>query len=555
MAAELICFLAGALVLMAPGIVLAVRRRIGRDWLDRCTHGCCLGLALAIYLASLISHFDLRWFYPAWIAVGIATLLVPSNRATESPDTDASARRWTIAVLLLVAITRFGVALPQPLPNGVDPPEGHLILAEKIQMTHHAVSDWQPFSQASVTYPTGSHVLIAVWSSLSRLPVATVFKDLIPLLGLLSAAQVFVFTRRISGDAAAGLYAAFAYGFWAAVGSIDFYNWGGLPNELAILLLLSMLSVWKIEEISMLLRLFAMAILYAAMILSHHHTQVASAVILLAVIVCTDLQRRRAILLVMSVLLALLLDVFFLVPYLMKVLTLASTNALHSEQPMHMDWLLIAFGYAFLLTAAAGMILYRRRQPALFGVCIALIVTYLLCEYVLPIWLSPPGHVRSTVLAPSHFLNDLTCFLAVFAGMAIAHVQRRLALPHAAVLPVMLLISISQWDTWRQTMDGPRLSSEFLQACAWIRQHTPPNAIVLEGDWGAYLSWRRPEHFHLADSEQRQASETLHIERILTGQDPFDSEIVQIDSPPIDADATVLWQAPGGLAVVRVWPK
>jgi hypothetical protein len=555
MAVELICFLAGALVLMTPGIILAVRLRLGRDWLDYCTHGCCLGLAGAIYLASLISHVDLRWFYPVWVLVGVATLFVPCKRAARLPSDAPNAVRWMVAVLVLVAISRFGVTLPQPLPKGVDPPEGHLILAEKIQLTQHAVSDWQPFSSAPVTYPTGSHVLIAVLSSISRLSVATVFKDLIPLLGLVSAAQVFVFTRRISGDSAAGLYGAFAYAFWAAIGSIDFFNWGGLPNELAILLFLSMLSVWLIEESSSPVRLGAMAVLYAAVILSHHHTQVASGVVLLAIMICTFNKPSRVMLLVGSVLLALLLDVFFLIPYLARIATLSATNALHSESPMHVDWMLNAFGYAFLLTALLGMVLFRRRHPPTFIACIALIVMYIACEYILPIWLSPSGHARSTVLAPSHFLNDLTCFLAPFAGMAISLVQRRLGLPRAAVMVLMLLVSASQYDIWRQTLNGPRFSDDYLQACAWIRHNTPPETIALEGDWGAYFCWWRPQHFQLADSEQRQASETLQIEKILTGQVPFDSEIVRIDSPPIDPDTPVLWQAPSGLTVVRLWPR
>lgn len=66
MAMELVRFLGGALVLFVPGIWLARALSLGENFLEQCAIGCSLGLAMAVYLASVLSHFDLHWFYPAW---------------------------------------------------------------------------------------------------------------------------------------------------------------------------------------------------------------------------------------------------------------------------------------------------------------------------------------------------------------------------------------------------------------------------------------------------------------------------------------------------------
>ena len=72
---ELLRFLAGALAILIPGILAAAAFSLGRDWLEKCIHGSCVGLAAAVYLAALVSHFDLRVFYPAWVGVGVFSLI------------------------------------------------------------------------------------------------------------------------------------------------------------------------------------------------------------------------------------------------------------------------------------------------------------------------------------------------------------------------------------------------------------------------------------------------------------------------------------------------
>ncbi len=187
MAVEFLCFAGGSLLILIPGIWLAGALSLGRDRVERWTYGSCIGLALAAYLAFVISYFDLRWFYPIWAAAALACLAArwfSQAKYRQSPKS-----KWIVVILLLVAAARFGIALPQPLPEGPYDPTVHLILAGKIQQTQHAIHDYLPFDSVALNYPTGSHTLLVVLSAITRLPLHTVFKDLIPLLGVLSTAR------------------------------------------------------------------------------------------------------------------------------------------------------------------------------------------------------------------------------------------------------------------------------------------------------------------------------------------------------------------------------
>jgi hypothetical protein len=459
MALELVRFFFAAAVIMAPGVWLAAVLGLGETRLARWTHGSCLGIALAIYLASAVSYFDLRWFYPLWIAGGLI-LLAMAWRRPVAPETDRSVTGWMILVLLIVAATRYAVAVGRIAPEGVDPPI-FLILAKKIQLTHHAIFDWLPFETARLNYPTGGHVLVAVLSSISGIPLHTVFTDLIPLLGVLMTAEVFVFTRRVTGDAAAGIYAALAYGMWAGDGSISFFIWGGLPNELAMLLFLATLSAW-LERSPWRVRLIAASLLYAAVILTHHHTLLASGGVIAVVVAWMALRRANradALLLALSALTASLLDIYFLAPALAKVATLPSTNVFHSEWRLNPWQSIQNTGLVFVAAAAAGIAFRARRprtkiHPAAACACVALGGMFVACEYVLPIWLSPHWRFPTTVFSPSHFLNDIVCFLAVFAGTAVALVQRELGLARSSVVVMMLIAAVSQIDIWRSMAGG-----------------------------------------------------------------------------------------------------
>jgi len=501
--------------------------------------------------------------------VALASLAIYIWRKPRPPvrqTNDSSDPRWMAVVLLLVAITRYAVALPDILPMGVDPPI-FLILAQKIQLAQHAARDWLPFDSAALNFPAGAPTLVAILSSICGLPVQVVFKDLMPMLGVLGTAQVYVFTGRATNATRAGLYAAMAYGTWVGLGSIDFYKWGGMPNEIAILLFLASLSAW-LEESAGPARLAATSVLYAAAILSHHHTQLASAGVLVTAVawmLSRAPYRRAAVMLILSVLAALALDGFFLVSYLPRIAVLGHTSALYSEWPMSFITLVLYMGTPFVLTALAGMAFCARRRfsechPVVMCACAALLGMFVICEYLLPPLHAPPLRRHWVAFTPSHFLNDLPCFLAVYAGIAAAVVQTRLRLPTAAVMAMMLLPAVSAFDAWSAQAAGSGVSPDFVEACQWIRQNTSPDSIIRGNRWGQYLAWRRGEEFNLPDSEVNDDPHPLsqHIAMILAGTIPPDSSemiVVEIVQTPDDSGRPVLWRSAGGLEVVQDWPN
>ncbi|MGD1276938.1 MAG: hypothetical protein ABR964_06925 [Tepidisphaeraceae bacterium] len=572
MAVELIRFLAGALVLLIPGIFLAVWLKTGRTLLDQLCHGSCLGLALACYLGSLVSHVDLRWFYPLWgaiAAVAVAGFLV-SCFGRGARKRDAGQRQTQLcmaAVLVLVALTRFVPVLPHALPRGWDP-SFHMILAEKIRLTHHAIDDWTPFESAKLNYPTGSHVLLVVLAAVSRLPLQTVFKDLIPLLGVLSTAQVFLFVRNVTADAAAGLYAAIAYGLWAVGGSLGYYLWGGLPNELAMLLFLAMLTIW-LEQAVLPWRIAIMGLLYGGVILVHHHVMVTSAVILAVCFLWSVLSRSVSgpwKTLALAVALAVVLDAFFLIPYAARLTTLHTTRVFHGDEPFT-DAATIpeSFGYFFAGLAAFGIITWGLRRKAQCHFCVlcagvVLVAFYVAAEYAIPRLLQGRGGERATAFTPSRFLSDLTYFLAVFAGLGAAIVQRLLKLPVAAAAVVLSLAAASQINVWKDLATPPDVPDEFVSACRWINRSTPATTVVFNHEpWTSYLAWRRTIFTPMPISEPIADRYVLYrrIGALLTGQTTPDDgglDVVQILPRNDYHQQPVLWKG-SELVVVRLWPR
>jgi len=560
---ELLRFLGAAAILITPGVLFAHWLSLGRCKLERFTHGSCLGLALAVYLSTAISDLDLRFFYPVWAAVGLLSVALCFRKRKVDLAPQSTSDQWALLVLLLVAVAQYGVALPQIVPNGGDPPAGHLIIAEKIQMAQHAASDWLPFADAPINYPPGSYTLIAVLATVSRLPVFTAFKDLMPLLGVLSAAQVCLFTRRVTGNPIAATYAAIAYAAWAPLGGIVFYTSGGLPVQLAMLLFLAMLSAW-LEDTSRSSRLAAASILYSGVILAHHHTQVASGIVLISIIGCLLLMRkfrRDAQLLALAMMIAIVLDSFFLIPYFAKIPELLQTNALHNEWQRTVEQILKSFGEIYLVAAVIGAISWARPRchPALISSCTSLVVVFILCEFVLPLWLSTPGHHRKAPLSPLEFLNDLTFFAAAYVGLAVALLQKHYRIPTAGAIVGMLLVGLSQYNLWRIAAQPPDVTPDYLAACRWIRANTSPDSVVAGNIWAPYLSWRRAPLFPLPDSEltRRGDEMTRHIAAILAGKSPPDSpnmKLVRIVEGPDTSGRPVLWRSPGDLRVVQDWP-
>jgi hypothetical protein len=567
---ELACFLGVALVLLLPGVLLAGWLELGRTPLDRVSHGAALGLAGAVYLGSLVSHFDLRWFYPVW---GIFFLIVMGGFLAGRPrrrGLDHSLRgieTWVGLVILLVGVTRLAAVGPQEFPRGWDP-SFHMILAEKIRLTHHAIYDWSPFEVAKLNYPTGSHVLIVLISSVSRVPMPKVFEDLIVLGGILTTAQMYTLSRHFSGDAKAALFATIAYGFWAIDGSLGYTIWGGLPNELGMLFFVGVLSIWM-ESTPAGGRIAAMALLYAALILAHHHVMIASAAVLGTCLAWSTLRGAAgtAKILLAALVLSALLDAFFLIPFAAHAATITSTHImLDGELPL--DAITIPrdrLGYLFCFVSVAGLALAAMRRsvkldPRLLCGLGTLLILFVVCDYIIPPMLPRPAGVVSTVFTASRFLADSTYFLAPIAGAAAAYVWRLSKIPLGIMAALLLSLGLTLWPTWQDIATPPDLPDGFVAGCRWIHQNMPKDVIVFNHEpWTSYLTWRETIFTPMPISEpiKNRYARFEHLGDVFEGRAPADANllVVQIVPPGDYHGRAVLWMDDSGAAVVRIWPK
>ncbi len=567
MAVEFLCFIGGSLLILVPGIWLAGALSLGKDRVETYTCGSCLGLALAVYVASVSSFFDLRWFYPIWAVTALVCLAV---RWFSPPKYDQGRKnKWIILILFLVAAARFSIALPKPLPEGPYDPTFHLILAGKIQQTQHAIHDWQPFDSVALNYPTGSHTLLVVLSTLTGLPLHTVFKDLIPLLGVLSTAQIYLFARRAIADQSAPLWSAAAYGLWAWFGSNDYFRWGGLPNELGMLFFMTMLTLW-LDDLRDRIRIPIIGLIFASLILVHHHSMLVSGILLTVLTIIpmsgSNPASSRKIL-IASIAIAALLDAFFLIPYALKINTLHSTTVLSSsESRLQILQIVMGIGLINGPLAIAGILLHAKSRvprfhPVIFWAAGTLLFLFLATEYFIPLLMKLLKQPLAIAFTPSRFLTDLNYFLPLLAGGAVAFIQSRLQIKTPWILALMCGAALADFQQWKDLIhpNDSFAPPGFVKACQWIHTHTSPSTVVLNRDnWTTYLTWRRATFTPLPDSEPIADHAALihHLAAIMSGEIPPDSpdmtiiKILPIDTP---STQTILWSDPT-FKVIQIWP-
>jgi hypothetical protein len=523
-----------------------------------------LGIAGAIYFAALASRVDLRIFYPIWVAAGFASCIARLRRKLTT-----EARQpwdvWVPVLLALVGAIRFAIVLPRVLPEGAYDPTFHLIIAQKIQITQHAMYDWEPFEKANLYYPSGVHTLIVVLSAISRLALHTVFKNMVALAGVLSTGVMYVFARRVSTNDRVALWSAAAYGLWAWFGSNDYIRWGGLPSETAMLLLLTFLSI-SLDTLSMARRVSLMALVYAALLLAHHHTIIDSALILAVIFLAAPALRKT---LAAAVLVAVAADLFFIVPYLLRVISVHSTTALNDSEPaLTFLGLLGGFGYVFGAMTVAGIVAWLvLREPPLHAMVFCAVgvlgTAFLATEYVVPLVMCAFGHKPAIAFGPSRFVTDLNYFLAVFVGIAICQVQNRVRWKHGWIVLGMCVAAGLDYGQWRGLVKPSEASAPpagFIAACDWIHDHTPASTVVLNRDhWTTYLTWRRTTFMPFPECCAPVPDHGAEWERymgIISGMihpDALDMTFVKIMPADEDSPYPRVWSGEG-YKVVQVWP-
>jgi hypothetical protein len=543
---EIVLFSAALLVICSPGVLVWSTAGSGDDLLETLTWGATTGIAIAVLLAFYVARFHLSWFWPAWAAV-IAATAVLAKRRGRAPIRGAN--RWLIVVLTLVAISRFVPALLQSVPPGWDP-AFHLLLAKKLVLLDHAFNDWLPFANVTLNYPLGSHLLLAVIARLTRVPLHRVFQFLIASLGVLSTAQIYCFARRILASEETGLFAAIAYGFWAYLGSIGYYAWGGLPNELGMVFLIATIAALARKDWS-LPGTLTTALFVAAAILTHHHVVLVAA----GCIAVTIAWRRLSDLTLRRPLAAILLGCALASPLLLRlasrVTTLGQTGVLRFNEPDTLASLIVDTGMILLAFAVAGMICALRKRESNIALPLALaimlLVAYAIFGPAYRVYTARSGEAFAA-FTPSRFFTDTVYFLSILAGYAAAEATAALRMTCTRAVWIALLLGGTNIPLWRDVYAaGPEPGR--WRAYEWIERHTPSDALVLDADpWASYATWRRTPHPPLPISEPR-----LEVEGWPAATDRASPPTYQLVAPLGRSDAgVVVWKDASGWSVREI---
>ncbi len=564
-------FLTSSLALLVPGACLWALLFPEESIFERCIWGSVCGLAFAVYIAFVLAYWRLSLFWMVWAAlsVGVAALVALRYLRNQSSLPPWGVTKLALLILSLVAISRFVPTLIHDWPPGWDP-SFHLILARKVELADRMIYDWTPFENVALNYPLGSHFLLVVLSRLSGLPMHRVFQMLIPLIGVITTAEVYLLCLRLRLDGEVATFSALAYGFWAAYGSIDYYRWGGLPNALAMTFLLAIIALlaapartWKHIALA--------ALFFAAICFAHHHVMVTSGIILAVLFVYFFFsnQKSTAVAILMSVAGGVLLGSFYLVPDLLKAATLGSTDVFRFNEPQFTifapKFFLREMGPVFVPFCAVGLVLGWRAGKEFQGlktllvICGTLIGLYLLSGPIyrqLSLRLTGQDYVAFT---PSRFLMDMACFISVFAGLAASRLRQRAGVSLAMAAAIGLFLSLTTYRTWQQMHEGGAPVGSW-GAYHWITANTPPDAIVLDtNSWACFASWRVTLTSPLPISEPRHRDPALETMRAQLREGIFSAEALRHELvkviPPEETPANrLLWKDSDGWAVVEVWP-
>jgi hypothetical protein len=550
-------FLLVMLVFAAPGVMAASLLWPTLCAGERATRGVLLAWAFVVIAAGTFGNFALGIVWPVFGIGALSTLVLWWMRRRSTCGLPSLLARPTsldvslLLVLLAGGAARFAAARAHDLPSGWDP-TFHLILVRKLLSAGALASDWRPLADVPLNYPLGSHALVALISTASGISPQAAFSLMLATTGVLMSAQVAYLTRRATGDTTAGTWAAMAFAFWCADGSIDYLRWGGLPNALAICFLLGLIDL-LIEGAPKKIVNGCGGMLLGAIFLAHHHVSIVAVAVLAAIGARCWKRDPPGLRLVFAVLVVgVMLAAGTILRLGLRVGTIGDTGIMTYQDYIPLPHQVpTRVGVVFSIAAIVGITLIAIRRvpvarlnPLIVVTALALASLFIAVGYGYRSWAWWRYGVAYAPFTPSRFLTDLAPLLAIFGGVSLAWAQRRWNLTPARMLLIGILGALTLIPDWRRTTDVTPIPSDVSRAYRWIDQFAPANAIVQNADpWAAYLSGRRVTQLELPVSEPRFAP---------LDPDQGSAELLAIRFPGESDDGSVLWRSAEGFRVVRI---
>jgi len=391
----------------------------------------------------------------------------------------------------------------------------HLILVEKIIRDRCLAASWLPFAQAAVSYPQGSHVLVAFVADVFRLPPHWVFNTAIAFFGAMTTGMIGVLAASSFGSRTSGLWAAASYAFLALQGGLDYHRWGGLPNCLGMLFVL--LSVHLVlfgrplPGARAMLAEFAASLLLVCALMVHDYSWLCGMLWLL----CGSFFSGRPTLR-RSALLAAAASLLIASPVLgLRVRqiweTAGASDLLRFHEPfitifqavLNLNPLLVAIFTVALLAARRAA--WTHASVFVLAGLVAFAGCFVLLEYfyrAAALALSRGGDCF-TALTPSRMMANASYPICVLTGwvslLPASRFARRAILAIAALGAAMTVagVFVAQRNVGKYR--------GYLEAGLWLRDNTPENAMIVGSfPFAEYLSWRETTHPPLPVSEPRR---------------------------------------------------
>ena len=554
-----------------PGTLLGLMRPGKERGAENLIDAFALGTALSLCGLYLCACVSIDLFKPVWAAALLAAGVAyfkhrPAARSWSRWSSEARVLCWLIAGYLALRV------LPvfyEPYPHGWDP-YFHLVLADKIAQARTLIGDWTPYETIPLSYPLGSHLIVALASGLLAIPLHEVFSVALAFFTAVCAALTYAVVSRATTRRDLGLYAAAAYAFIAVNGSLDYARWGGLPSLIGECLFLGLLSFLLQEELAPWWSRGALAALFVGLSLTNQHTALVASLTLGWMLAFFFLKgdRARGLRIFQGLAAAALLGA----PYFW--------HTLHHAPPMRDTSLLIEtaklatprtlffdLGPAFSIAIFLGGVLYLSRKggakvsPVLSQALAGLLVVFAAAEYgsrLVSIYFFGKDLAPFT---PSRFLTDAVPLLSLFAALFFSELRGFLRVGRGLVMALILACFAFNLEAYRAIF-RPAVPEDRLAAFAWLREHAAPDALVMDPSFAAsYLTRRPSSDMPIPTSESRKTATirplALELKRS-GGRVPPGAGARQIvllyaghaKVPP----QRVLWAHPSGLLAVQLNP-
>lgn len=558
-------------VLPLPGTLLGLLRPGKEDGAENLIDAFALGMALSLcglYLCAYVSIdlFQLVWA-AALLAAGFAYLeRRAAARSRNQWSSKAKVLCWLIAGYFALRV------LPvffEPYPHGWDP-YFHLVLADKIAQAKTLIGDWTPYETIPLSYPLGSHLIVALASSLLAIPLHEVFSVALAFFTAVCAALTYAVVSRATARRDLGLYAAATYAFMAVNGSLDYARWGGLPSLIGECLFLGLLSFLLQEELASWWSRGALAALFVGLSLTNQHTAVMATLTLGWMLAFFFLKgdRARGLRIFQGLVAAALLGAPYFWHTLRHAPPIRDTSLLtYMEKLVTPKTLFFDLGPAFSIAVFLGGVLCLFRKvgakvsPILSQALAGVLACFVAAEYGSRLVSIQFFGKDLAPFTPSRFLTDAVPLLSLFAALFFSELRRFLRVGPGLVLGLILACFAVNLGAYRAIF-RPAVPRDRLSAFAWLRKHAAADALIMDSSFAAsYLTRRPSSEMPIPSSESRKTATirplALELKRS-GGRVPPGAGTRQIvllyagdaKVPP----QRVLWAHPSGLRAVQLNP-